>query len=296
MKYPKNMLIQTVKGNVNGKIQPIGVFVGINDVGCVRVGWSKCRLPPSIIPEKYLVKMRSEYIEAYKKELVNSDKFDLDRGIAEALKHIMVPSKVPVGRNFEKKFKAFEQRCRYYFKDAICVQLDNGQIVPRSSVVQPKPITDFGTRRRSDAGKAMGLGGSSGCHCGICQPKDSPALEKATQAIFESIFGSVESPVKFFDMFPPVVQGKDATGKSMVMPATPTETAPALKTFEFAAMNSHGHEIKGSVVAKDRIEAIQKIKKEGKFPVKVEETVTGVKQQKRHNYRVKGKFAKSPVK
>ena len=109
---------------------PVGVMVGMNDNGVIRVGWSRCKLPPAIskapmvIPEEYLEHMDAEGIEKYYKEqhaydqaVLNSDTFNMDQGIAQACTRMLVYAELPKGRNFGGKFKAFTERCCRYFKD-----------------------------------------------------------------------------------------------------------------------------------------------------------------------------------
>ena len=149
--YPRTMLVQTVcerRGTImlpvdkNGKkcarvpaeskatqlyaefpnLVPIGVFVGINDFGCIRMGWSRCRLAPKKIPDDQLVLMRPEVQAEYNRKVANSDVFNMERGVAEAMKNMLLAIPAPVGRGFAKRFNAFKQRCLYYFKDAIYIQ------------------------------------------------------------------------------------------------------------------------------------------------------------------------------
>ena len=109
---------------------PVGVMVGMNDNGVIRVGWSRCKLPPAlskapmVIPEEYLAHMTDEGIEkyyaeqrAYDQAVLNSDTFNMDQGIAQACTRMLVYAELPKGRNFGGKFKAFTERCCRYFKD-----------------------------------------------------------------------------------------------------------------------------------------------------------------------------------
>jgi hypothetical protein len=126
---------------------PVGVMVGINDavngVGCIRIGWSRCRLPPANkpveIPDEYLKLMTPEGISKYhaalsdyKKAVENSDKFDMERGIAQAIQNMTTMAiadkavNIPTGRGFRSKYDTFRTRCYRYFKDVRDV-VENGK-------------------------------------------------------------------------------------------------------------------------------------------------------------------------
>jgi len=159
MQIPRNMLVETVfehKGNrfepvgkqgLNGEtkqtlyrkvqiLKPVGVFVGINDHGLIRVGFSKCKLPPTVIAEDILYQMRPEFITKYEDARRNSDVFDKERGIAQALGNMLVPSKVPTGRRFRQKYTAFKQRCIRYFKDVPAIDVGGKvEVIDRSQMV-----------------------------------------------------------------------------------------------------------------------------------------------------------------
>lgn len=150
-KYPKNMLVETVRERKGGVLQPVGVMVGINDaadgISCIRTGWSRCKLPP-VLPKAPTIGvdmtyldmegLRIKYVNAldkYRRDVKSSDSFNMERGVAEACQNILFPSKLPVGRNFGKKYAAFQDRCLRYFRDVTLV-LDNGKtrsVAPRIS-------------------------------------------------------------------------------------------------------------------------------------------------------------------
>lgn len=120
-------------------IFPVGVMVGINDVadgvGCIRTGWSRCKLPPTtkptVLPEDVVNDLTPEGKQkyfaahaAYNKACKDSDGFDIERGIAECCKHILLGDKrpngtstMPHGRGFGRKYQQFKIRCQRYFKD-----------------------------------------------------------------------------------------------------------------------------------------------------------------------------------
>lgn len=143
MNYPRNMLIQRVREEIKGHFQSVGVFVGINDNGVIRCGFSKCHLPPTVIPEKYLVLMREDVQLKYRKGVINSDTFNLQRGISEACRHIFAPIEVPRhGREFARKYADFRFRCMRYFKDAQKVQALDGIVydIPKDIVRSLKKV------------------------------------------------------------------------------------------------------------------------------------------------------------
>jgi hypothetical protein len=131
MNYPRNMIVEKVQERhgetlhpveVNGEtlyrkvpvLKTVGVFVGINDavdgIGCIRTGWSRCKLQPSSVehaPEGIY------------------DPFNMERAVDRACFNMLSPTTVPIGRNFAKKFEAFKGRCERYFKDVSYV-CDNG--------------------------------------------------------------------------------------------------------------------------------------------------------------------------
>lgn len=130
---------------------PVGVMVGVNDVanglGCIRTGWSRCKLPPAVapmvIPDEYLKLMKPaglrKYHDAHKaheQAVKNSDSFSMERGIAQACQHIMLPANLPKGRGFGKKYAKFQDRCNRYFKD-VNVVCDNGKVSKNPRYVPP---------------------------------------------------------------------------------------------------------------------------------------------------------------
>lgn len=142
-----NMLVQVVRERRGGVLQPVGVMVGINDIadgiGCVRTGWSRCHLPPvhapATIPDEYLSLMKPEGIrkyhaahKAHENAVKNSDKFNKERGIAQAIQNMLTFPPVPSGRGFGRKYARFQGRCNNYFQDAQFF-IDNGKTtrIPR---------------------------------------------------------------------------------------------------------------------------------------------------------------------
>jgi hypothetical protein len=150
----KKMLIQRVHESkttgmkdINGKpikvSYPVGVFIGMNDKGCIRVGWSRCRLAPAPIPKEIFKLLRPEVIAKHAEKVKNSDEFDLEHGINQACRNILECKTAPHGRGFNKKFQKFEKRCISYFKDATCIQKDNdimGVSHPKSAKSVKKPV------------------------------------------------------------------------------------------------------------------------------------------------------------
>jgi hypothetical protein len=167
MQIPRNMLVETVmerKGErfevvgtqtVMGEksntlyrkvpiMKPVGVFVGINDHSIIRLGFSKCKLPPAIIPEEILCQMRPEFITKYEDARRNSDVFNKDNGIAMAMRNMLVPSKVPTGRGFAQKYAAFKQRCIRYFKDVPAMDVGGKiEMIDRDSAPKAEVISDL---------------------------------------------------------------------------------------------------------------------------------------------------------
>ena len=92
MNYPRTMLIEYVKERYHGRLQKVGTFVGINENGVIKTGFSRCHL--------------------------GLDKFNKEQGVAFACQDILNPKPVPVGRDFSKKYAIFRNRCNRYFKDA----------------------------------------------------------------------------------------------------------------------------------------------------------------------------------
>jgi len=158
MKIPRSMLVETVmerKGEKMVQVEsltddstalykkvpnliPVGVFVGINDHGIIRIGHSKAKLPPKEIPSDLLHLMRADAIMAYEKARKNSDTFSKERGIAHAFQNMLLGATVPTGRGYSQKYEAFKKRCIRYFKDlpAIC---ENGQVTMVQRVKVKKP-------------------------------------------------------------------------------------------------------------------------------------------------------------
>jgi hypothetical protein len=143
-------------------IVPIGVMVGINDpangLGAIRTGWSRCKLPPFNKPEVISDRMfrmltatgKRQYHAAhaaYDKAVADSDKFNLERGVSEAMKHIFMPADLPKGRGFGKKYAAFQDRCNRYFKDVKAI-LSNG-------IVTPNPRYEVPVKKMSPSAEAV---------------------------------------------------------------------------------------------------------------------------------------------
>lgn len=150
-------------------IIPVGVMVGINDVangiGAIRTGWSRCKLPPFEKPETISDNMfnmltaegKRQYHAAhaaYEKAVKDSDKFDLERGISEAMRVILMGDKkpngesgLPKGRGFAKKYAAFQDRCNRYFRDVKGI-LQDGVVIPNPRFTPP-------VRKLSPSGEAM---------------------------------------------------------------------------------------------------------------------------------------------
>ena len=107
---------------------PIGVFVGINDHNCIRVGWSRCKLAPDFIPPHILNRFRPEEKQDYLNAIKDSDRFNLNRGITEAIRNIHVPVAPPVHRGFARRFNVFKVRCERYFQNATFIDDRDGEI------------------------------------------------------------------------------------------------------------------------------------------------------------------------
>lgn len=71
----------------------VGVVVGINDNGVIRVGWSKCN-------EK------------------DGDEFNLDEGLRIARERAFKVYNTPIPLCAKRQIRAFSSRCVRYFKDA----------------------------------------------------------------------------------------------------------------------------------------------------------------------------------
>jgi hypothetical protein len=93
-KASKNMIVESVQKELNGKNVKVGVFIGKLNKGKLIAGFSHCRI------EK-------------------GDVFDMQKGIDLAVKNGVNGKKIPVRggtKEFRQKYEEFMDRCLRYFK------------------------------------------------------------------------------------------------------------------------------------------------------------------------------------
>lgn len=92
----KNLVVifETIKKSVHGRKQKVGLIMGINDDGVIKIGWSKTNLKLG-------------------------DKFNADVGRELAMNRILGIEKFPtLPLCMGTRIRNFEGRCLRYFKDA----------------------------------------------------------------------------------------------------------------------------------------------------------------------------------
>jgi hypothetical protein len=196
---------------------PVGVMVGVNDiangVGCIRTGWSRCKLPPAIqppsIPAEYMPFLNKTGVRklhaakaAHAKAVKNSDEWTMERGMAFAMQNLLIPSPVPTGRGFARKYAAFQTRCNRYFKDVEWTLVNN--VAVRNPMYQrpapkvtPASLLGIGSPRTGN-GKAAQLkmlfnmlGGEEGVKQMM---KIAPIPGLTEQQVIDILSGKVQLP------------------------------------------------------------------------------------------------------
>lgn len=90
-------IFEYIRKREGGKVHKVGIIIGLNDNGTIRIGWSKCNM--------------------------DIDKFDQLLGFQFAFNRAMKPDNVPTPHCIKTQIRRFGSRAVRYFKNAKRLEL-----------------------------------------------------------------------------------------------------------------------------------------------------------------------------